>query len=51
MVALDDDAVIHGMSAFTKFTAGCIVYSNACGYPSCLLSLYVNTFRGMFVVC
>ena len=22
--------------------------SNACGYPSCLLSLYVNTFHGMF---
>ena len=25
--------------------------SNACGYPSCLLSLHVNTFHGMFVVC
>ena len=24
--------------------------SNACGYPSCLLSLHVNTFHGMFVV-
>ena len=24
--------------------------SNACGYPSCLLSLHVNTFYGMFVV-
>ena len=25
--------------------------SNACGYPSCLLSLHVNTFHGMFVIC
>ena len=25
--------------------------SNACGYLSCLLSLHVNTFHGMFVVC
>ena len=25
--------------------------SNACGYASCSLSLHVNTFHGLFVVC
>ena len=54
------DGSLDGDVSFTNFmneyhvlnVAQCVINSsNSCGYPSCLLSLHVNTFHGMFVVC
>ena len=53
----------HALHPFTNFMnnvamnivywiARCIFISfTTCSYPSCLLSLNVNTFHGMFLVC
>ena len=61
---LDDDVFFsshswHASHAFSKFTdqqcrvlnSRHIINTNASSYPSYLLSLHVNMFCGMFVVC